>query len=253
MKKIKKLLSVIFLVMIIVPAICISGRIIQYQYEDKQLNQVAELVADYTVKQPAVSISAGTVMESESFVDIDGLRKENPDVIGFVEIPGTSVAYPVMKSEEPDYYIRRGFDGKYSVYGSIYMDNASYTQGTNIVLYGHNMKSGKMFGTLKNYLDTEYCDTHKKIRYITQDKIVCYEVCSVFTASAEDEKLVQNLIPYTEQEMENLRSYLYDHGGMTERINWGDQLITLVTCEYTKEDGRLFVIAKLKEEIVRKG
>ena len=252
MKKIKKMLSVTFLAMIVVPAICIGGRIAQYQYEDKKLDQVAELVANYTVKQPAVSMSAGIVMESESFVDIDGLQKENPDVIGFLEIPGTSVAYPVMKSEEQDYYIRRGFDGKRSVYGSIYMDNASYMQGTNIVLYGHNMKSGKMFGALKHYLDTEYRDTHKEIRYITQDRITCYEVCAVMTASAEDEKLVQNLIPYTEQEMENLRVYLYDHGGMTEEIDWGDQLITLITCEYTKKDGRLFVIGKLKEEIVRK-
>lgn len=252
MKKIKKMLSVTFLAMIVVPAICIGGRIAQYQYEDKRLNQVAELVADYIVKQPAVSMSAGIVMESESFVDIDGLRKENPDVIGFIEIPGTSVSYPVMKSEEPDYYIRCGFDGKYSVYGSIYMDNASYAQGTNIVLYGHNMKSGKMFGTLKNYLDTEYRDIHKEIRYITQDRIVCYEVCAVFTASANDEKLIKNLIPYTEQEMENLKVYLCDYGGMTEKFDWGDQLITLATCEYTKKDGRLFVVGKLKEEIVRK-
>ena len=102
MKKIKKMLSVTFLAMIVVPAICIGGRIAQYQYEDKKLDQVAELVANYTVKQPAVSMSAGIVMESESFVDIDGLQKENPDVIGFLEIPGTSVAYPVMKSEEQD-------------------------------------------------------------------------------------------------------------------------------------------------------
>lgn len=224
----------------------------QYRYEDRKLNKVAELIAEYTVEQPAASILSQTMVESECFIDINGLKKKNPDVVGFVEIPGTSVAYPVMKSEKPDYYIRRGFDGKQSVYGSIYMDNACYEHGANTVLYGHNMKSGKMFGTLKHYLDPGYRDAHREIRYITQDNIACYEVCAVLTASAHDEELVKNLIPYTEQEMEHLQAYLRKHGGVTENVAWGDRLITLATCEYTKKDGRLFVIGRLKEEIVRK-
>ena len=238
--------------MIIIPTFCIGGRLLQYQEENEKLNQVTEIVATYTIEQPAVSMLSKTTIESESFVDINGLQNENPDVVGFVEIPGTQVAYPVMKSQEQDYYIRRGFDGKRSVYGSIYMDNVCYEDGANIVLYGHNMKSGKMFGTLRHYLDPEYKNTHKEIRYITQDKIACYEVCAVFTASANEEELVKNLVPYTEQEIKKLNAYLKKHGNMTEDLTWGDQLITLATCEYTQKNGRLFVIGKLADTICRK-
>ena len=253
MKIMKNFISAIFAAMVLIPVLCIGGRIFQYHSENTKLKQVAEIAAEYTVHEPAVSLNSQTELEMESFMDINGLKTENADVVGFVEIPGTIVSYPVMKSEEADYYIRRGFDKKRSIYGSIYMDNACYENGANTVLYGHNMKSGKMFGTLRHYMDAAYREEHKEIRYITDDRIECYDVCAVFLASAADQDLIKNLIPYTKEEMENLQNYIANHQGVfMDEFAWGDRLLTLATCEYPRKAGRLFVIGKLKDTIIRK-
>ena len=82
-------------------------------------------------------------------VDIAGLQRVNPDVVAYLQIPDTAVSYPVMRSDEPGYYLTRDFDGIRSVYGSIYVDAACYENGPVTLLHGHNMKNGTMFGSLK--------------------------------------------------------------------------------------------------------
>lgn len=187
------------------------------------------------------------------FIDIKGLQKENPDIKGYLKIPQTEIAYPVMRSKEPDWYIDRDFYGNKSVCGSIYMHNASYKGGTNLVLYGHNMRSGQMFGTLEAYLDESFLQQNKEIHFITEEGIQVYEVCMVFSASANNQELLKCLVSYTEEEMQSLLALIKQQGGRKYApVSWGDSLITLATCEYSQKNGRFFVIGKQTDIIKRK-
>ena len=246
----RKIITVIFTLMVAIPVLCISFRLLQYVKADLGLKETAEITASYVMQVPENQDTRINSVNPEDFIDITGLRTENPDVTGYVRVDGTGIDYPVMKNEDPDKYLYAGFDGEYAVYGSIFMDNACYEGAMNTVLYGHNMKSGKMFAPLKNYLNPEYKEAHPIIKYIDEHAISLYRICAVFSAPAGDDSLIKCLVPYTEDEMEQLRGYVDAAGGTVhEDFGYGDQLITLATCEYTHKDGRLFVIGKLSDRI----
>lgn len=224
----------------------------QYKAAEDSNQKTADLIISYTALAPGISQKDKRSLCLEEFIDIEGLQRENPNIKGYLKIPQTDIAYPVMRSKEPDWYIDRDFYGNKSVCGSIYMDNASYKGGTNLVLYGHNMKSGQMFGTLEAYLDESFLQQHKEIRFITEEGIQVYEVCMVFSASANNQELLKCLIPYTEEEMQSLLALIEQRGGRKYApVSWGDSLITLATCEYSQRNGRFFVIGKQTDIIKR--
>lgn len=237
---------------ILIPGLVSGFRIIQYVIAERSQQKTASLIMEYSITAPGISTKKGKTYCDMEFINIRELQKENPDIQGYLKIPQTEIAYPVMRSKEPDWYINRDFYGNPSVCGSIYMDNASYRGGTNLVLYGHNMKSGQMFGALRDYLDENFLQQHKEIRLITEDGIGIYEVCMVFSASANNQELLKCLIPYTKEEMQGLLSLIEQSGGRKyASVSWGDSLITLATCEYSQKNGRFFVMAKQTDLIKR--
>lgn len=252
-KGVRSVVRIVCLVSVVGAASLISARLLQYSRENAILKEITEVTAQYTVSAPAVSQGSVKSATTEEFIDFEGLREVNEDVCGYIKIDGTQISYPVMHSEQPNKYLRRNFYGESSIYGSIYLDNAGYLTGTNIVLYGHNMKSGKMFGELKKYLEDDFAQVHQEIQYITDEEIRIYNICSVFQASANEEVLVKNLIPYTEEECRMLADFIVaQNGTIYQEFSWGDQLITLATCEYSNKNGRLFVIGRLAGRIHRK-
>lgn len=239
--------------LILLPLILILCRFASYYIEDEKIKKISSIAASYTVEAPAVNESGSYSAGVEDFIDIGELKSINPDTAGFLKVRGTEISYPVMRSEEEDKYLKRDFYGKKSIYGSIYIDNASYKHGTNMVLYGHNMKSGKMFGELKSYRDEDFAREHSEIRFITNNEIRVYELGAVFSAPADEEELIRNLIPYRENELENLVEYIKKREGkFYQELSWGDELITLATCEYNNKNGRLFIIGRLSGVIRRK-
>lgn len=250
---IRKLIICFCWLLILIPAIFTSWRLAVYDAEDQTAKNVADMVAEYTTREPGMIKETGESIGFSNFIDISALKAENPDTIGYIKVEGTQIAYPVLKAENENKYLRRDFLGNHSLNGSIYMDNACYDTGTNRILYGHNMKNGSMFGELKGYLKPGFRDEHKEILYIQDEEIQKYETVAVFIASASDQELIQNLIPYTENEFMSLFSYVKSHQGtIWGEVKWGDTLITLATCEYSKKDGRLFVIGKKISSIIRK-
>lgn len=249
----KMVVRIICFLLVLGAASLIAVRLIQYNREDQILEEIAKVTAQYIIPAPAISQDSVITADIEEFIDFEGLKEVNEDVCGYIKINGTQISYPVMRSEQPDKYLRRNFYRESSIYGSIYLDNAGYHAGTNLVLYGHNMKSGKMFGELKRYLDDGFAQEHQEIRYITGEEIRIYYLCAVFQAPADEEKLIKNLIPYTAEECRMLADFITEQGGtIYQEFSWGDQLITLVTCEYSNKNGRLFVIGRLAGTIHRK-
>ena len=115
-----------------------------------------------------------SVTEKKS--DVNGLVKKNKDCIGYVQIPGTTISYPVMQTKDkPDFYLNHDFNRNYSFYGTPYLSAyCDVNKSDNLIIYGQNINGGKMFGALEQYKDKEFFNKHRKI-YFTTDKKREYE------------------------------------------------------------------------------
>lgn len=178
----------------------------------------------------------------------------NKDMAGWLVIPGTNIDYPVMWTpEDENYYLYKDFEGRKNSNGSLILDTDSCLDPltTNLIIHGHNMKSGAMFGNLTDYEDPDYYKEHKNIILYTEECQRNYEVIAVFRSQVFRKKdMVFKFYKFfqadTEDEFndfyENIKDIsIYDTGVTAE---FGDHFITLSTCVYHVENGRFVVVAK---------
>ncbi len=178
----------------------------------------------------------------------------NSDMAAWLQIADTKIDYPVMWTpEDEEYYLRRGFDGSANRNGCLILDTDSSLEPltTNLIIHGHNMKSGAMFGTLMNYKDEAYWQEHKTIALYTKECLRNYEVIAVFYTQVYKKtdqvfKFYKFFQADTTEEFDdfyqNIKDLsLYDTGVTAE---FGDHFLTLSTCAYHVENGRFVVVAK---------
>lgn len=184
------------------------------------------------------------------------LYRMNPDFVGWLCIEGTKVDYPVMHTpEDSQYYIYRDFYGKKTASGTPFMGGECTTESDSIILYGHNMKNGTMFGTLDEYRDKSYWKEHPVIRFDTLEEDREYEIFSVFTTrllyeNEEGFRYYGYVGDLTEGKfaefVEQAKAASHYDTGITPE--YGDQLLMLSTCSYHTENGRLVVAARRVRE-----
>lgn len=183
------------------------------------------------------------------------LYEKNADFAGWITIEGTEIDYPVMKAvpESSDFYLDHDFNGNEDINGSIFIDfrNNLKEQDDNLIIYGHNMKSGMMFGELERYLDKDYLEEHKKITFNTIYEKAEYEIIAVCLSKAVDGE-EESFHYYDFIKAGNKKSFnryikniskLNVMGGDVE-ASYGDKLLTLSTCNNYTKDGRLFLVAR---------
>lgn len=248
-KKYRILLSAASIALIVVSAAGLTFGMLRYTKADKGLKHADSVIAEYTYTVPISSDEVQYSVDTENLVDIAGLQRVNPDVADYLQIPDTAISYPVMHSDEPGYYLTRDFDGTRSVYGSIYVDAACYENGPVTLLHGHNMKNGTMFGSLKRYRDPEYANSHENVRYTTKDGMEIYQVCAVYDGSVRNLDLMKCTIPYTQEEFDQLKTYITENGAIREDFTWDDKLLVLSTCTGSDKNKRLYVMCKKYQEI----
>lgn len=184
------------------------------------------------------------------------LKQENQDVVGWIQIDNTIINYPLLQStdKEKDYYLTHNYKHEKTKYGSIYLykDSNITDINSNVIIYGHNMKDEQMFNTLLKYETKDFYNEHKTIKIATEQAESEYEIVSVFKSRVfyQDEENVFRYYNYNNFESpETYNTYinnckkihLYDTG---VTATYGEQLITLITCEYSEENGRMVVVAK---------
>ena len=181
------------------------------------------------------------------------LLNKNKRLIGWVKIDDTNIDYPVMQTTDNEYYLDHNLNQEYDKNGSIFMDKDCdvLKPSTNFILYGHHMKSGQMFGNLSLYSDVSYYEKHPCIQFDTIYEKGLYEIMYVFRSRvySEDEivfKYYQFIDAQSEQEFDSYMNdmeamSLYDTG---VTASFGDQLLTLSTCDYQEKNGRFVVVAK---------
>ena len=178
---------------------------------------------------------------------ITDLINQNSDCIGWVRINNSKIDYPVMQTKDnPQYYLRRDFNKQYSYLGTPFMDSrCDVNYDNNLIIYGHNMKDGKMFADLLKYREKSYFKGHNIIYFITPNGVQEYEVIAVCKVKNDDD-----WYGYTcqtdKESFSNLISHIKDKSlyFTQDEIQYGDYFLTLSTCEYSQTNGRLIVIAK---------
>lgn len=178
----------------------------------------------------------------------------NSDMVGWLQIPGTNIDYPVMWTpRDENYYLYRAFDGSENKNGSLILDTDSSLDPltTNLIIHGHNMRSGEMFGNLTDYEDPDYFEDHKQIILYTGECQRNYEIVAVFRSQVYKKndqvfKFYKFFQADTQAEFDdfykNIKDLaLYDTGVTAQ---FGDHFITLSTCVYHVEQGRFVVVAK---------
>lgn len=180
--------------------------------------------------------------------------KKNPQFAGWIKIEDTMIDYPVMKpTEDNNFYLTHGPDGEKSKYGAVYMDVSSnlLNSSSNWVIYGHYFADGSMFGMLKNYKDQNYYKEHPLIQFDTIYEEGIYEIIAVFTSQVyRKNQDVFKYYQYTNIEtkvefdeyVSNIEKLSLYQTGKTAK--YGNSLITLSTCDYGTENGRLAIVAK---------
>ncbi len=199
----------------------------------------------------------------DAYIDISGLSisealaplyASNSDVIGWLSIENTDINYPVLQTpDDPEYYLNKSFDKKDDSAGSIFMDYRCdpVNSKTNTIIYGHNMKNGTMFGSLKKYLDATYAENHKNIvfRNLYEEReyeIIMVGLSAVGYSDTEGYKYY-NFI--NADEASDLDRFIESTSAMAVykgdlSVTKYDRLLTLSTCNGYTEDGRLFIVAK---------
>uniref|UniRef100_UPI004057BB47 class B sortase n=1 Tax=Acetatifactor sp. TaxID=1872090 RepID=UPI004057BB47 len=176
------------------------------------------------------------------------------DIVGWLIVPDTNIDYPVVWTpEDENFYLRRDIDGNADTNGCLILDTDSSVDpiSTNLIIHGHNMNSGAMFGHLADYASEDFCKEHTQITLYTEECRRNYEVIAVFRSEVYKKK--DTVFKYykffhanSEEEFEdfyqNIKNLsLYDTGVTAE---FGDRFITLSTCSYHVERGRFVVVAK---------
>lgn len=193
---------------------------------------------------------------TERMLQVQELQKENPDIVGWIEIEGTNINYPVLQGTDNSYYMIHNYKKEEAKDGSIFLDkDYDWTiPSSNLLMYGHNMGDGAMFQDLLKYEDEEFYKQHPIVRFTTATEDAEYEIISAFKSRVyyKSEKNVfryyyfinaDNEEEYNEFVNSAKEASFYDTGKTAE---YGDQLMTLSTCSYHTEDGRFAVVARKK-------
>jgi len=183
----------------------------------------------------------------------EALYEQNDELAGWITIEGTNIDYPVVQSSkaEPEKYLDTGFDGSHNSNGVPFLDSRCKLtpNSSNMIIYGHNMKSKIMFHHLTSYSEQSFWEEHQYILFDTIYGEGTYQIAAAYiysSADAGDFKFHEHVDfnsekVFDEYMAEVLSLRLYDTG---VELRWGDELLTLATCEYSTEDGRFVLLAK---------
>lgn len=179
------------------------------------------------------------------------LHEQNSDCVGWLTIDGTNIDYPVMLSAEtPEFYLDHDFNGDYDYHGVPFIDAHASPSADNITIYGHSMLDGTMFSELTRFTEKTFCEKGLEIRFDTLDAEGRYQVVSVFKIAEKD---IANFPYHLLNEFSEdgvtaadyvARSKYYALWYDDVKLNSEDKMITLSTCEYSLDNGRLVIVAR---------
>jgi len=174
----------------------------------------------------------------------------NNDFVGWIYIPDTPLSYPVVQTKHnPEYYLRRDFDGKYSSYGVPFMDyKCTADESDNTIIYGHNMLNKTMFSAVESYSNKKFWQEHRYLGFDTLNGFGTYEVaiCARIDLRTTDFYYIET-VDFSNKDVFNAyiaKAKAHQSFESGVKLEYGDKLLLLSTCEFNYEEGRFIIIAK---------
>ena len=262
-KEILIVLSVVLVVVIVACGLWLGYYAVDSQHQKQTYQTLAE---DFLLEEPESSLSlaendspeqSSTTQETVVTLttapprhDLAALQSENPDCVGWLTIPDTTVDYPIVWTpKNPEHYLRRDFYGNHASGGTPFLDgrNVAQAEGQNLILYGHNMLDGTMFKPMLQYLTPNFQVTHEDIYLELNGAQYRYQVIASLETSSRS--LVYT---YTDlsgaAEMEDFRAALLEETGVGA-IPQAEGYLTLSTCNNQGGNRRVLVVAALVDEM----
>ena len=237
-----------------------AGEYEQLREQNRQA-EARETVEEETLNQhivPPISLAEEglPVQQSESavgeqaMVDLSAYLAQNPDFVAWLRIPGTNVDYPVVQTDNPDYYLNHTFSGKLSVIGTLFsLADADYqAPGRNIAIYGHHLRSSgeKMFTSLMRYKNPDFYEDNKTVMLDSLYRHSEYTIFAVVNMKAGDWEPSRTTFSGDAAFMAFVNraksESLYD---TSVEVGADDHILTLITCDrsYAGKEGRLVILA----------
>lgn len=261
------------LTVVCVGALCVSGyqllnMFTEYRKGTDLYDNVAQQAVISVSSRPAASSSApsGTSAPASSSASIpaeeekpqpaapvtvtfETLLQQNEDVVGWIYCEDTPLNYPVVQSEDNDYYLRRMLDGSYNESGTIFMDyrNDPEMKDRSTYIYGHNMKNDAMFGILPKYSERSFYEKHPVIWYFTEEHTFRIEPIAAMVVAPDSD--VYNVLTADEEELKEHIEWLISQSDFETDVDLDEvgKIVTLSTCSYEYDDARYVVIGSLTE------
>lgn len=242
-------------IIILVLILIISIIMLLFKLQNKNTINIDENFQDIANDNSQIEIDEPIETKPERIVKLEELQKENSDIVGWLQIEDTNINYPVLQGKDNSYYMTHNYKKEYTIDGSLFLDKDYNWEipSSNLLIYGHNNRgSNTMFADLMNYKKEDFYNRHKIIRLTTNEEDAEYEIISVFLSRVyyKSEKNVfryyyfvnaENEKEFNDYVQNSKAASLYNIEATAE---YGDQLLTLSTCEYSQEDGRLAVVAR---------
>lgn len=251
--KIKKgnlLIGFIQVISIIIIIISLYYIYLWYIDNKKTENILNEIYENANVSSDNISIDNDLKIEVEN-IDFNKLINKNPDTIGWIKVLGTDINYPVVQTNNNDFYLTHSFDKSYNKAGWIFADYINKNLKNNeldknTIIYGHNRQNNSMFGTLSNVFKEEWLSNKKNhyINFSTLNNNMVWKVFSTYTIEKEEYYIQSNFSSDEEyisflNTIKNRSTYKYD-----VNISKEDKILTLSTCTNVGK-GRTVLHAKL--------
>lgn len=245
----RALLKLVMVCLVLVIVLC-AVRLYQSYEQARQDRLDAERWASLAAETPEETTPAETPRETEpeteppyvSPINFEELSKVNPEIVGWLTIPGTNVDYPVVQTTDNETYLHKSFDGQDSKAGTIFLDsdsNSDFT-GRNNVIYGHHMRDGSMFKDVVKFKEKDYFDEHRDAYIYTPDRTIHLRLISAYYGDADPQKRrtqfdTQEAFDEYVQKMVSPCRYAQMPETPVETI------YTLITCSYEFDDARTFL------------
>ena len=226
MKKKSKILITLIQIVLIAVIIFSGIKIIEWIKSNKKNKDIMS-----EIKENVVINNEMDSNNEEYKIDFAKLKQKNSDAIAWIKVNGTDIDFPVVKGTDNSYYLTHNFDKEKNKAGWIFADYRNKFDGTdkNIIIYGHNMKNGSMFASLKDVIKEEWYnnENNKYIALITENENCKYQVFSVYQIETEEYYLQTNI--------SNFKEFVEKIKGRSKKnfnvdIKETDNILTLSTC-----------------------
>ena len=255
-------LLILFIIIFLVSAVLIINYLVSSKEQSDFYDGLASIRQENQAARPPIGSKDETTpddpddstepTEPQILDEFQPLYEMNSDLVGWIEIPGTKVNYPVVQTtpDNRDYYLYKNFEKQKASGGCLYVREECdvFRPSDNVTIYGHNMRDGSMFGQFYYYQQEDFYQDHRYIYFDTLYERHTYEIFAVFKTTAsvgEGFKYHMFIDAMDEEEYyefvdECIELSFYNTGVIPQ---YGDKIICLSTCEYSLVNGRLVVAA----------